>query len=108
MPRYLLQVSYSEEAVAGMVKNPEDRSAAVRAGVESAGGKLESLYFAFGPDDAIAIVELPDNVTAAALSMAVTATGRYSSFQTTPLLTSDELTQAMRKAGTISFRAAGG
>jgi uncharacterized protein with GYD domain len=108
MPRYLLQVSYSEEAVVGMIKDPEDRTGPVRAACESAGGKLEALYFAFGPDDAIAIVEFPDNVTAAAVSMAVMATGRYSSFQTTPLLTAQELTEAMRKAGTINFRPAGG
>ena len=108
MARYLLQVKYAPEALAGMMKNPEDRAVPVRAAIESIGGKMEALYFSLGPDDAVVIAEVPDNVAAAALAIAVGATGRYSSYRTTPLLTSQELTDAMRAASKVSFRPAGG
>ena len=71
MAHYLIQVSYSKEGIGALLANPQDRAAAVRPIVEGMGGKLDSLYFAFGDYDAIVVVELPDNVTAAALAMAV-------------------------------------
>ena len=108
MPRYLVQVGYSSEAMAGMIKNPEDRTPAVRAAIESLGGKLECLYLAFGEYDAVGIAEIPDNVTAVALAMAIGATGRYRSYRTTPLMTMEEGVGAMRAAGKVSFRPAGG
>ena len=47
------------------------------------GGRLESMYYAFGDFDAILILELPDNVTMAALSMAVGASGALTNLKTT-------------------------
>lgn len=108
MPKYLVQVSYTAEAMDGMVKDPEDRTPPVRAAIESLKGRLETLYWTLGEYDAVAIVDVPDNVSAAALSMAVSRTGRYGSYRTTPLLTADELVAAMRAAGGVSFRPAGG
>jgi uncharacterized protein with GYD domain len=108
MPKYLVEVSYAPEAVAGMVKNPEDRAAPVRAAIESLGGKLESLYFALGEYDAVVIADIPNNVAAAALALAVTGTGRYRAYRTTALLTAQELVEAARAAGKVSFRPAGG
>ena len=65
--------------------------------VESAGGKLEAFYFAFGADDGIAIYDLPDNVTAAAMSIASNAAGHvHLSF--TPLMTVEEMDQAIAKS----------
>jgi uncharacterized protein with GYD domain len=108
MAHYLVQTSYSAESTAAMVKNPEDRSTAVRSMVESLGGKLEALYFAFGESDVVVIVELPDNVSAAALSMAVGASGALSGYKTTVLMTPQEAQDAMRKAGSIAYRRPGG
>ena len=108
MARYLVQVGYAPEAMAGMVKNPHDRTPDVRAMIESLGGKLECLYMAFGEYDGVGIAEIPDNVSAVALAMAITATGRYRSYRTTPLLTMQEAVEAMRVAGKVSVRPAGG
>lgn len=108
MPKYLVQVSYTAEAIDGMVKNTEDRTPAVRAAIESLGGKMECLYWALAEYDAIAIADVPNNVSAVALSLAISRTGRYRSYRTTPLLTADEMVQAMRAAGKVSFRPAGG
>jgi uncharacterized protein with GYD domain len=108
MARYLVQGGYTSEAWAGLVKNPEDRTAVVRAAVEDIGGKLEALYYAFGEDDFVAVLEAPDNVKAATLALAVASTGRYRNFRTTPLLTAQEMLQAMQGASKVSFRPAGG
>jgi uncharacterized protein with GYD domain len=99
MPHYLIQASYSSEAARALVGNPQDRSNAVRPVIESLGGKLISVYMAFGEHDTIAIVEMPDNASAAAFAMAAAAGGGISSVKTTPLLTIEEGVEAMRKAG---------
>ena len=107
MARYMIQASYTTTAVADLVRNPQDRAAAVRPLVEQLGGSLVSLDFAFGDYDLVAIGEFPDNVTMAALSMAVTATGTFSAFKTTVLIPMNEAVEAMRKAGSISYRSPG-
>ena len=105
MPKYLLQVSYTAEGVKGVVKDGgSKRREAARALVESLGGKLETLYFAFGSTDVFAIADLPDNVAAASASMAVAASGAASS-SVTQLLTSEDIDQAAKKAP--SYRAPG-
>ena len=107
MAHYLIQGGYAPEAWAGLIKKPEDRTAAVRAAVESLGGKLECLYYTFGTDDFVGLGELPDNIQAATVAIAVASTGRYRHFRTTPLLTAQEMVQAMQGAGRVQFRPAG-
>ena len=107
MARYLIQASYSHQGISDLVKNPHDRAASVRPVVESMGGRLESFDYAFGDYDAVIIVELPDNVSAAALAMAVGASGSISSFKTTVLMPMSEAVEAMRKAGTVGYRPPG-
>ena len=107
MAHYLFQGGYASEAWAGLMENPEDRTAVVRAALESIGGKLNALYYTFGADDFIGLVEAPDNIQAAAVSIAVASTGRYRNFRLTALLTAQEMVQAMQGAGKVSFRPAG-
>ena len=73
MALYLLQVAYTPEAWAVQLNNPLDRREAVSPVVEQLGGYIESAYYAFGDYDAILIIEMPDNVSAAAFSLAVSA-----------------------------------
>jgi uncharacterized protein with GYD domain len=71
MPKYLTRVSFTTEGVKGLQKETaKQRRDAVAKLVESAGGRLEAFYFAFGADDGVGIYDLPDNVTAASLSIA--------------------------------------
>ena len=104
MPFYLVQASYSSQATAAMIKNPQDRAAAVRPMIERMGGKLHGLWLAFGEYDIVAIAEVPDNVGAAALSMAIGASGAMSAYRTTPLITTVEATDAMKKAGAAGYQ----
>ena len=106
MPKYLFQASYTPEGILGLAKDTATgRRNAVRAGIKSAGGKLESLHFAFGSDDVILIADLPDNIAAARLATAVGASGMVSMI-TTPLLTVEEMDKALSK--TAKYQAPGG
>ena len=103
MAYYMLQVAYTPEAWAVQVKNPQNRLEMVRPVVERLGGKIESGWFSFGDYDIVVICQFPDNVSAAALSMAASARGSVSSVKTTPLMTMDEGIEALRKAGTAGY-----
>jgi uncharacterized protein with GYD domain len=104
VPFYLIQASYGSQATGTMIKKPQDRAAAVRPMIERMGGRLHGLWFAFGEFDVVAIAEAPDNVSAAALAMAIGASGAMSSYRTTPLLTVEEAMQAMKKAGQAGYK----
>jgi len=79
MPKYLISASYSAEGLKGLQRDKASgRRTAVTAAVEGVGGKVECLYYALGEDDAYVIVDLPDNVSAAALGIAVSAAGAAS------------------------------
>jgi uncharacterized protein with GYD domain len=102
MPYYLVQAAYTPEAWAAQLKNPQNRSDAVRTILDRIGGRLESLYYAFGEHDVVVTVEVPNNVSAAAVSLAVTASGAFRSFKTTPLMTIEEGLEAMRKGAEVA------
>ena|SRR5437016_9016278 len=96
MPKYLLKVSYTIQGIQGVRKEGGTmrRDAAAKL-CESVGGTLESMYFAFGTTDVYATADLPDNVAAANVATAVAAAGG-ASCETVPLLTTDEIDQAMK------------
>lgn len=98
MPSYLVQVAYTPEAWAAMVKKPQSRLEAVRPAVEKLGGKFEQAWFSFGDYDLVGVVEMPANTDAAAFAVAVAAGGACKAFKTTPLLSMQEGVEAMTKA----------
>ena len=62
MPIYMVQASYAAQATAAMVKNPQDRAAAIRPMIERMGGKLHDLWLCFGEYDLVAIAEMPTSI----------------------------------------------
>jgi len=97
MPKYLIEASYTLEGTRGIMKSGGTaRREAVQQAVESVGGRFEVQYFALGEHDAFIIADLPDHVSAAAISLAVTATGAART-KTTALLTPEEVDQAVKK-----------
>ena len=104
MAYYLIQATYTREAWAAMVKNPQNREEAVKPVIERLGGSVKGLWLAFGEYDVIAIVEMPDNSSVAAFSVASSAAGTVKAFRTTPLMTVEEGLAAMKKAGDIGYR----
>jgi uncharacterized protein with GYD domain len=105
MPHYLSQVSYTPEAWARLVAHPQDRIEAVRGPIEKLGGRIHNAFFAFGEYDVVVITEMPDNVSAAAIAIAFAAGGSIKNEKTTPLMTSAEALEAIKKAGSTGYRA---
>jgi len=104
VPHYLIQVGYTPEAWAAMVKNPQNRIQAVAPAAAKLGGKIETGYLSFGEYDLVTIAEFPDNASAAAFALAATSGGSVRSYKTTPLMTMDEGITAMKKAGTAGYK----
>src|SRR3954453_12495338 len=95
MPKYLVRASYTAEGLKGLQKDKgSGRKAVVTKVLEGLGGKLECMYFAFGEDDVVVIFDLPDNIAAARLAIAVGASGLIRS-KITVLLTVEEADQAL-------------
>jgi len=102
MPKYLVQGSYTLDGVKGILKDGgSKRRAAAQQAIQSVGGKLEAIYFTFGQNDVLAIVDLPDNASAAAASLTIGASGALR-IHTTVLLTPEEIDQASKKSVTYT------
>jgi uncharacterized protein with GYD domain len=105
MPKFLITASYSTEGLKGLLKDGGSaRRAAVQKAAESAGGRLETIYYTFGEHDVIAICDLPDNTAATALSLTIGASGLVRTV-TTPLITPEEVDAAAMKR--VSYRGPG-
>ena len=107
MPLYLSKFSYTSETWSRMIGNPEDRRKAAQSYIESVGGKLHGFWYAFGTHDGYNLWEAPDNVSMAAVALAISAGGALSSFETTVLMTVEETINSLRKAGQVRYRAPG-
>lgn len=105
MPKYLIEASYTAEGTKGLMKEGgSSRRKAVEEMSKGLGGKVEAFYYAFGSTDAYVIADLPDAATAAALSLAVNASGMVN-LRTHVLMTPEEVDQAAKKS--VSYRAPG-
>jgi uncharacterized protein with GYD domain len=107
MPLYLSKFSYTPETWARLIKTPEDRRTAALSYIESVGGKLHGFWYSFGEHDGYTLWEAPDNVSMAAVALAIGAGGALRSLETTVLLTVEETMDALRKAQQIQYRAPG-
>ena len=105
MPKYLWKVSYTKAGVRGVAsEGASSRRDAVTHAIESLGGQIESMYFAFGEADAYVIGDLPDNQAAAALSLAANVSEGLT-VETVVLMTPEEFDAATKQE--VSFRAPG-
>ena len=107
MPLYLSKFSYTPETWARLIGNPEDRRKAAQTYIESVGGKLHGFWYAFGADDGYTLWEAPDNVSMAAVALAISGGGALGSFETTVLLSVEETIDSLRKAEQIQYQAPG-
>jgi uncharacterized protein with GYD domain len=107
MPLFLSRFSYTPETWARLIGKPEDRRTAAQSYIESVGGKLHGFWYAFGKHDGYTLWEAPDNVSMAAVALAIGGGGALSSLETTVLLTVDETMGALLKAEQIRYQAPG-
>jgi uncharacterized protein with GYD domain len=105
MPKYMIEATYTSKGLRGVVKDKASgRKAAIEKIINASGGKLEAVYYAFGQSDVFVLFDCPDAVTAAAISVTVSATGLVRT-RTIPLLTVQETDQALSK--TLPYQAPG-
>jgi uncharacterized protein with GYD domain len=104
MATYLIQASYTSEALATLVKKPQDRTAAIRATVQKLGGSLVGQWGSFGEHDVVLIVDMPDAVSAVAFKMAAFAGGALRGGVVTPLFSPEEGGAAAKKAGGAGYK----
>jgi uncharacterized protein with GYD domain len=98
MAKYAVLGGYTADAWSKMIDNPGDRTAAVRKVAEALGGKLESFYWSFGDDDYLGIIEAPDDISAAAFSVAVGSSGTLRNLRTIKLISLEEGRKVLEKA----------
>lgn len=108
MAYFLLQGAYTSEAWKALTADPQNRVDAIRPIIEKLGGTVENAWFAFGEYDVAMIMQMPDNVSAAAFALAVASGGAFKSHKTTPLMTIDEGIEAMKKAAESGYTPPGG
>jgi uncharacterized protein with GYD domain len=94
----MFQARYSTYAIKAMVDSPQDREAPARPLIEALGGKLHNLFFCFGAEDVVALIEAPNDEAMAACALVVAASGAFTGGATTKLMTSQEAMAAMQRA----------
>jgi uncharacterized protein with GYD domain len=105
MAKYLIQASYVGEGLKGLLKEGgSKRRETVLKTVEAMGGRMESFYYAFGDYDVFGVFDMPDNVSIAAFSLVLNASGVVDA-KTTVVLTPEEIDQAVKK--TVDYRPPG-
>ena len=107
MPLYLTRFSYTPATWAKLIQNPEDRRAAAKQYIEAVGGKLHGFWYAFGTHDGYTLWEAPDDVSMAAVALAINAGGALRSLETTVLLSVEDTIDALRRAERIRYRPPG-
>jgi uncharacterized protein with GYD domain len=107
MGRYMLQASYTQQGLAGLVSSPEDRSGVIKELVESVGGNVITFDYCFGEFDVVVVSELPDDTTMASVVMAVGASGAVTNLRTTVLIPAADGFAAAQRAKGISYRPPG-
>jgi uncharacterized protein with GYD domain len=107
MPRFMVQSSYTNTAWGKLVQRPENRMEALKPVIEQLGGRILDWYYTFGDYDVIVLFEVRDNISAAAVSMAIASSGAVKAFKTTVLMSPDEGFDAMLLAQGAGYRQPG-
>jgi uncharacterized protein with GYD domain len=103
MAVYALQTAYTPVGWAALLKDPQNRMEAVKPVVQRLGGSIVDGWLTFGEYDVLLICQMPDNVSATALSMAISAGGAVKAVKTTPLMTFEEGIEALKKAKVAEY-----
>jgi uncharacterized protein with GYD domain len=105
MAHYLIQFSYTADAIKALTTHPANRFDAVKTLADKFGAKILNAYYAFGEYDGVILVEAPNNQTMSTIAMAAIAAGHLRNFKTTVLLTPEEAVGAMKTAGGVGYQA---
>ena len=107
MPKYLYKANYTKAGLEGLLREGgSSRAKAIQMVAESMGGTVESMYWAFGDTDVYLTVDLPDAVSAGAVSAKVALSGAVN-ITTTPLVTAEEMDAIAAKSQNVDYRPPG-
>ena len=102
MPTFITYVSYTQEAVKGMLTKPSDRTPGIRGLVEAVGGKLIAAYMTTGSNDLVIVSEVPDGSDVAAVELAIIASGAIAKVETVRAWTLPEFKEIMERGGRVA------
>lgn len=102
MPTFIIQATYTQDAIKGLVKGAAGRRAVIAGLVEKAGGKLKDMYMTTGEYDVIAIADMPDGANAIAVNMAIAASGGAAKFNTIRGWSPEEFEGIARQAAELT------
>ncbi len=105
MAVYLIQIAFTADSIARLVKNPENRLESMIPLVQSMGGRFIGSWISFGEYDSTAVIEMPSNIAIKAFELRCMAGGGLRFFHVTPLMTFEEGVEAMQQAGQIDYKA---
>lgn len=110
MPKYVILFSVTSDTLARFIERPEDRRGPVNAIAQAGGGRLEQYYWMFGQYDGLAIFDLPNSESMAAVALAAASTGAFRHFETHELIEADNLVKVLERAKQArpSYRPPGG
>ncbi len=74
MPYYVTLAKYTDQGIRNVKDSPK-RADAFEAAIKANGGTLKDLYLVLGEYDLVAVIELPNDETAAKLSLATASLG---------------------------------
>ena len=98
MPKYLIEANYTAEGLKGLrQQKATSRRTVISKMIKELGGKVEAFYWSFGERDAVALMDLPDANTAAALALTISSSGLVHT-KTTLLMTAEEVDEAFKKS----------
>ena len=105
VPKFLVFSNYTASGSKGLLKEGgTNRQTEVEDVCTQLGGKVEGMYYAFGDYDLYIILDFPDNVSMAAVELAVRSSGAIVN-KTVVLLSPEDLDEAARKA--VTYRSPG-
>ena len=101
MAHYMVQASYSQEALQRLTTSPGPGGTALKQAAEKFGGKVEAAYFTFGDYDIMVILQLPDHITIAQAVMGVRSRGGVTKLKTTVLIPPEDAIEGMKRAAAL-------
>ncbi len=102
MALFITYASYSQAGIKALMSKPEDRTAAINALVQKAGGRVVAMYNTTGANDVVLVSEAPDGTDAVALAMAVSASGVVAKAETVRAWTGAEFVEVVEKAAALT------
>jgi uncharacterized protein with GYD domain len=107
VPIFITQGRFTREYLKGGLARPEDRHAVLARVCHEAGGKLLNLYFTLGHHDFLAVIEMPDAMSASVLALVGAGGGGIEQTITTQAFTTAEAKEMFERAGKIPYKPMG-